>query len=61
MKSKFTNDPVLILLTKIITHYEMCKKSSISFEGYDEYLVVSELLNTIKDINGKKPKLKVIK
>lgn len=61
MKNRFTTDPVLILLTKIITHYEMCKNSSISFEKYSEYEIVQEILDIVKEMNDKKPKLKVIK
>lgn len=61
MNNKFTNDPVLVLLTKITTHYEMCKNSSVSFDKYNEYEVVSTILNIIKEISEeKKPQLKLV-
>lgn len=62
MNNKFTKDPVLVLLTKVISHYEMCKQSSVSFDKYNEYDVVRGIISILQEINTpSKPKLKLLK
>lgn len=59
MNKRFTKDPVLILLTKLSFHYEMCRKNGLSFDNNDEYEIVEELIESIKGIT--KPKRNILK